>query len=84
MRRGFQEWGIRFINLLPGLRIRKRLLSYNEVNAFFINMKKRRKLKDKLVQITYNSGKLQKNAVELKKSIDIVSDFLEKGAKKRK
>ena len=49
-----------------------------------ISMKKRRKIKDKLIQTMYLNGKLQKNAIELKKSMDTVSDFLEKGIKKKK
>lgn len=49
-----------------------------------ISMKKRRKFKDKLIQTMYLNGKLQKNANELKKSMDTVSDFLEKGIKKKK
>lgn len=47
-------------------------------------MKKRRKMKDKLIQMMYHNGKLQKNAIELKKSIDTVSDLLDKSTKKKK
>lgn len=41
-------------------------------------------MKDKLVQMLYHNGKIQKNAIELKKSLDTVSDILEKGVKKKK
>jgi len=47
-------------------------------------MKKRRKMKDKLIQIMYLNGKHQKNAIGPKKSMDAVSDFLDKNTKKKK
>lgn len=47
-------------------------------------MKKRKKWKEKIILTMYNNNKLQKNAIELKKSLDTVSDILEKGIKKKK
>lgn len=84
MKNDFPVWETQFVSLLLGRRILKRLLTYIEVNAFFNVMKKRRKMKDKLIQMMYHNGKLQKNAIELKKSIDTVSDFLDKSIKKKK
>jgi len=47
-------------------------------------MKRRKKWKDKLIQIMYHNGKLQKNAIDLKKSLDTVNEFLEKELKKKR